>query len=506
MNNINNMKKTIRFALIAATVCSISLTATSCKDDDNSDNNGGNEVETIEGMSALEDDQLADLICKWTDTNYSDRTGTAWRSKTFDATVGLSLDESRPGVRTMAVGTVEQADLYAVGALGTLGIDYETPSGFTYSNDQVGKLAYQHGTDANTLGVISVDVKQIPGLQEIRLVKQLPENAGGAPYYKCGDLVKYNGRIYVCVSKHEYGQEARFITLNDETTHSRGKFSYWGVGIDSVYNDEMAKAEVIGDWLQNVVCDYAMWRTVRGFMAEAGQEANMKQVVPENNVMRATLIDFLCKEQSYIPDLQKGNPLAGSGRIEATGFPWKEEFDEDDPHIEYATLAPVGFLLADKLRYTGIEHKWVPYIYLAKGDAFYQVYYYEHELESQAGDPSHFKFKVLNKIAISQKDSLIGKPIFTNAAGHSNIKENSYMVCVIGMHWTHDPFRDEGMGTTYKAVFHFCADYLRHPEADVRNRAHKTPNDWTHRNITSRSLTFTDKGSRNKSYEEVYHQ
>ena len=505
------MKKILNYLLIAATVCGLSFAATSCKDDDNSDNNnggnGGNEVETIEGMSALEDDQLADLICKWTDTHYSDLTGSAWRSKTFDATVGLALDESRPGVRTMPVGTLEEADSYAVGALGTLGIDYETPSGFTYSDAQVGTVSYRHGgSDANVLATISVDVKQIPGLQEIRLVKQLPENAGGDPYYKCGDLVKYKNQIYVCVSKHEYGQEARFITLNDQSTHSRGKFTYMGVGIDSVYNDEMAKAEVIGDWLQNVVCDYTMWNNVRGFMTEAGQEANMKQVVPENNVVRATLIDNLCKEQSYIPDLQKGNPLAGSGRIEATGFPWKEEFDEDDETIEYATLSPVGFLLADKLRYTGIEHKWVPYIYMAKGDAFYQVYYYEHELESQAGDPSHFKFKVLNKIAIAPKDSLIGKPTFTNAAGHSNIKENNYMVCVIGMHWTHDPFRDEGMGTTYKAVFHFCADYLRHPEADIRNRAREIPTDWSHRNITSRSLTFTDKGSRNKSYEEVYHQ
>ena len=214
------MKKTMNFALTALLVGGLSLAATSCKDDDKSDNNnggnGGNEVETIEGMSALEDDQLADLICKWTDTHYSDLTGSAWRTKTFDATVGLSLDASRPGVRTMAVGTLEDADLYAVGALGTLGIDYETPSGFTFSNSLVGSVSYQHGTDDNTLGVISVDVKQIPALQEIRLVKQLPENAGGDPYYKCGDLIRFNDRIYVCVSKHAYGQGARFINVNDQ--------------------------------------------------------------------------------------------------------------------------------------------------------------------------------------------------------------------------------------------------------------------------------------------------
>ena len=56
------MRKIFNFALMAATVCCLSLAATSCKDDDKSDNNNGgnsgNEVETIEGMSALEDDQL----------------------------------------------------------------------------------------------------------------------------------------------------------------------------------------------------------------------------------------------------------------------------------------------------------------------------------------------------------------------------------------------------------------------------------------------------------------
>ena len=494
------MKKIMNFALMALLVGGLSLAATSCKDDDNSENNGNNGgTETVEGMSALEDDQLADLICKWTDTNYSDLTGSAWRSKTFDATVGLALDESRPGVRTMPVGTLEEADSYAVSALSTLGIDYETPSGFTFSNDQVGKLAYQHGTDANTLGVISVDVKQIPGLQEIRLVKQLPENAGGDPYYKCGDLVKYKNQIYVCVSKHEYGQEARFITVNDQSTHSRGSFGYWGVGTDSVYNDEMAKAEVIGDWLQNVVCDYAMWQNVRGFMAEAGQEANMKQVVPEDNKIRASFIDAFCHDMAYIPDLQKANPLAGTGRRDITGFPW------NDDDVNHMVLAPVGFLLADKLRYTGVTHKWVPYIYLTKGEEFFKVYYYEHELESQASDPSHFKFKALNKINIAPKDSLIGKPTFDDSSGKTHIKEGTYTVCLIGMHWTHDPWTDN-MGTTYKSVFNFCADFLRHPKTSIRNQARRTSTNWTHRNITSRSLTFTDKGSRNKSYEEVYIQ
>ena len=111
--------------------------------------------------------------------------------------------------------------------LGSLGIDYENPVGFTYSNSQVGTVEYSHG-EGNTLGSISVDkIRQIPVLQEIRLVKELGENAKAKkPYYKCGDIVKYKNRFYVCVSNHKYGQEARFITLNDQDTHTKGKFTY----------------------------------------------------------------------------------------------------------------------------------------------------------------------------------------------------------------------------------------------------------------------------------------
>ena len=41
MLKINDMKKTFRYVLMAALTVGLSLAATSCKDDDKSDNNGG---------------------------------------------------------------------------------------------------------------------------------------------------------------------------------------------------------------------------------------------------------------------------------------------------------------------------------------------------------------------------------------------------------------------------------------------------------------------------------
>ena len=494
------MKKHFYFLLMAVLMCSLSLSVTSCKDDDNS--NVPEEPVDNEGLSTLENDQLADLVAAWTDASRDDLNGTEWLNNTFEPTVGMELDESNPGIRLVVANTVEEADSIAASMLGSLGIDYENPVGFTYSNSQVGTIEYSHG-EGNTLGSISVDkIRQIPVLQEIRLVKVLPNNAKGKPYYKCGDIVKYKNRFYVCVSNHKYGQEARFITVNDQDTHTRGKFTWKGVGNDTVYNDDMAKAEVLGDWLQNVVCNGTMWNSVVKRMTDTKNQKYIRQVVPEDEMIRASFVSTLISDQSYIPELLKPNPLAGTNRKEVTSFIWLDNEDEDG----FSMYAPDGFLLADKLRWTLVTDKWVPYIFLVKGeDTFNKVYDLElSAIKSQYKDASHFKFKALNKFKITDNDELIGMSSLQdkNGGSYSNfIKADTYYVCVIGMHWTHTtlilPYSEQ------TPLFSFCCDYLHHPRELVRENANRTPTDWRHRNITSRSFTFTDKGKKQKNYTDV---
>ena len=501
------MKKHFYFLLMAALVCGLSLSVTSCKDDDSDNNGKGSEEQSDnEGLSTLENDQLADLVAAWTDANRDDLNGTEWLNNTYEPTVGLALDESQPGIRSIAASTIEGADSIAAGMLGTLGIDYEKPAGFTYSNSQVGTIEYSHG-EGNTLGTISVKIRQIPVLQEIRLVKELGENAKGKPYYKCGDIVKYKNRFYVCVSNHKYGQEARFITVNDQDTHTKGKFTWIGVGKDSVYNDDMAKAEVLGDWLENVVCKSDMWSSVVSRMISTKNEQYLRQVVPEDNYIRVSLVNTLFAEYEYIPELQKPNPLTEVDMYNFQNYGWKEDYDEEK-NLTTGTFAPVGFLLADKLRYTAITDKWVPYIFLAKGEeTFNKVYDLElSTIKSQYKDASHFKFKALNKFKITENDQLIGMPTLMDKEEgddyNNHIKADWYYVCVIGMHWTHDQFRAGGK-MTYKALFNFCCSNEFSPKSRVRSYYNKYPTDWCHRNITSRSFTFTDKGSKQKSYTDV---
>ena len=492
---------------MAVLVCSLCLSVTSCKSDDDSSNNGnGSEgQETYEGLSTLENDQLADLVAAWTDTSRDELNGTEWLNNTFEPTVGMELDESNPGIRLVVANTVEEADSIAASMLGSLGIDYENPVGFTYSNSQVGSIGYSHG-EGNTLGSISVDkIRQIPVLQEIRLVKVLPNNAKGKPYYKCGDIVKYKNRFYVCVSNHKYGQEARFITLNDQDTHTKGKFTWKGVGNDTVYNDDMAKAEVLGDWLQNVVCNGTMWNSVVKRMTDTKNQKYIRQVVPEDNYIRTSLVNTLIASYEYIPEFQQSNPLEEVNMYNFQNYAWKEKLD-DKTNIVFGTYAPTGFLLADKLRWTLITDKWVPYIYLVKGEElFNKVYDLElSTIKSQYKDASHFKFKALNKFKITKDDQLIGMPTVMDKKGDASlnlIKADTYYVCVIGMHWTHEQFSDGY--SQLKALLNFCQSNEFHPKTRVRDLFKKYPTDWSHRNITSRSFTFTDKGSKQKSYTDV---
>ena len=231
----------------------------------------------------------------------------------------------------------------------------------------------------------------------------------------------------------------------------------------------------------------------------------IRQVVPEDNYIRTSLVNTLIASYEYIPEFQQSNPLELVNMYNFQNYAWKEKLD-DKTNIVFGTYAPTGFLLADKLRWTLITDKWVPYIYLVKGEElFNKVYDLElSTIKSQYKDASHFKFKALNKFKITKDDQLIGTPTVMDKKGDASlnlIKADTYYVCVIGMHWTHEQFSDGY--SQLKALLNFCQSNEFHPKTRVRDLFKKYPTDWSHRNITSRSFTFTDKGSKQKSYTDV---
>jgi hypothetical protein len=270
----------------------------------------------------------------------------------------------------------------------------------------------------------------------------------------------------------------------------------------------MAKAEVLGDWLQNVVCNGTMWNSVVKRMTDTKNANYIRQVVPEDNYIRTSLVNTLIASYEYIPEFQKSNPLEEVNMYNFQNYAWKEKLD-DKTNIVFGTYAPTGFLLADKLRWTLITDKWVPYIYLVKGEElFNKVYDLElSTIKSQYKDASHFKFKALNKFKITKDDQLIGTPSLMDKEkgddAHNFLKADYYYVCVIGMHWTHEAFNDGVTSSQIKALLNFCQSNEFHPRSSVRKYYNQYPTDWTHRNITSRSFTFTDKGKKQKNYTDV---
>ena len=106
------MKKNIfHFALMAAMVCGLSLAATSCKDDDKSDNNGENmeQLASTGGDLTMEEVQLSSLISNFSAVQADELLAqSGWQQKTYDVDFGMVLDESRPTVRTVEVGTLEE--------------------------------------------------------------------------------------------------------------------------------------------------------------------------------------------------------------------------------------------------------------------------------------------------------------------------------------------------------------------------------------------------------------
>ena len=194
-------KKLFDLLLLAALVLGLGMTATSCKDDDDDAKKEEKSGDSQTGMSELADDQLRDLICQWCDVQKDELAGTAWKNQTFEPTIGFVDDESTPFYRSLPVGTLEEADHYAVLALGTLGIDGNKPDGFSFSDDKVGTVSYRHSEEPNILAVIDVEIRQLPRLVRLYLTKQAGDNAVRPPYYQCGNVIKYKNRYYICASQ-----------------------------------------------------------------------------------------------------------------------------------------------------------------------------------------------------------------------------------------------------------------------------------------------------------------
>ena len=194
------MKKYFRYALMAVLTVGLSLSVTSCKDDDRND--GGGSSQTAEEQAAENAETFwavaANLVSPFDVT-------TEYENKTFEPTIGSPLNGNST-IRVVSTGDMSAAAKRFADLTGAP-VDENTTT-YTYEDDAVGTLVYTKTNDATSLAKVDVSIKQIPHLQQI--VYMTPEQMGtngtfrGNTYYSFGDVIlRYNKdnqpEYWVCV-------------------------------------------------------------------------------------------------------------------------------------------------------------------------------------------------------------------------------------------------------------------------------------------------------------------
>ena len=184
------MKKNVfNICLLAALLCGLSLSVTSCKDDDNgtSEEQGGNE-------EAPQQDEAS--VRFWSVVSHlvsADDYTKDYEDKTFEPTIGA--EDTNPQYRVVYTNdavTAAQRFSYLVGETDVV---TEQTTTYTWNDPDVGTLTYNKVTDGTAWATVDVSIKQVPHLQRIvyRAPSQGDSNGGvtgdGSAYYRFGDVI-----------------------------------------------------------------------------------------------------------------------------------------------------------------------------------------------------------------------------------------------------------------------------------------------------------------------------
>ena len=202
---INMNRKIMNLWLMAALVCGLSMSVTSCKDDD--DNPGG-EPETEE--------QAATVSKFWSVVGQlvsSDDYTVDYEDKTFEPVYGIA-DASNETTRIVETNDMRTAASCFADLVGAA-IDENTPS-YTYSDPEVGTLTYTRGGTAEDWATVDVSIKQVPRLRKI-IYRVGGEGTNASfrekAWYRFGDVVSRQNQdgqteYWICV-RPAFGPEKK---------------------------------------------------------------------------------------------------------------------------------------------------------------------------------------------------------------------------------------------------------------------------------------------------------
>ena len=201
------MKKHFYFLLLAALVCGLSLSVTSCKDDDKNDSNGGDDSELVEGGLSEEDAQAWSWVSVMTDEAAQE---TGWQNKSYDVTIGLQSDND-PGARLIIVSNLDDAKANFSSIAGCAPEELNATK--TVSAGNYGSMTWNI-SEPGAPNIATVEVKS-PLFKMTKLIycteEQSPDNASnitGNCYYRLGDVIEdKDGFYWVCVQPSFLGKK-----------------------------------------------------------------------------------------------------------------------------------------------------------------------------------------------------------------------------------------------------------------------------------------------------------
>ena len=193
-------KKVFNIWLLAALVCGLSLSVTSCKDDDKEMSSEEQEQKAIE--QAEEENTVYSVLDNL--ANLSDAPAD-FLSGSYLPSIGVA-DDGDEGTRIVNTNDMETAAKRFADLVGAE-ITEDTQT-YTWSNDAVGTMTYTKSSDGRSWATVDVNIKQIHGLNKI--IYRSPEQADnngkfdGTAYYRFGDVVKKenadgNEEFWICV-------------------------------------------------------------------------------------------------------------------------------------------------------------------------------------------------------------------------------------------------------------------------------------------------------------------
>ena len=176
--------KPLRFWGIQAMVMMLLCGAMACSDDD--DNVRSEEQKAEETMEAS--NTFWNVVGQLTSTV---DVSTDYEGKTFQPTIGTTMDGNRT-VRVVVTEDMASAAQHFANLVDVNDVNENTAI-YEWKHDAVGKLIYTKTNDGLSLATVNVNIKAMPGLQEIvyRTVEQGGTNGTfeGTPYYRFGDVV-----------------------------------------------------------------------------------------------------------------------------------------------------------------------------------------------------------------------------------------------------------------------------------------------------------------------------